>query len=218
MSAIADAAGASVSATAALAAGAYFLGAIPFALLLGFARGIDLRKVGSGNIGATNLSRTAGKRWGILGFLLDFLKGLAPVLLAVALPAPPEGSEGLRVEHAQMACALAAVLGHVFPVYLRFRGGKGVATSFGAIAGLAWIAALAAGIVWGALFLATRTVSIASIAAALAFPAAALIVFWPAPLAVAIPMDALAGAVAALIIVRHRSNVERLLRGEERRF
>lgn len=212
-----------LAAAAGLVLLAYLVGSVPFAFLLGRLRGVDLRKVGSGNIGATNLARVGGARWGVPAFLLDFLKGLAPVLLAGAAGGDPiEGAaiegRGALAAHVQIACALAAVLGHVFPVYLGFRGGKGVATSFGALAGLSWEAALAAGLVWLVLFLWTRTVSIASIGAALAFPIATVLVFRSHPREVALPMDLLAALVAALIVVRHRSNIRRLLLGREARF
>jgi acyl phosphate:glycerol-3-phosphate acyltransferase len=217
-------AGLRLPAAIALVLGAYLLGSVPFALLLGKLRGIDIRKVGSGNIGATNLSRALGRSWGIAGFVLDFLKGLLPVLAAGLAGGPgtdggdvrPEGT--FRTEHVEIACALAAVVGHVFPAWLRFRGGKGVATSFGAVAGLAPIAALAGGIVWLGLFLITRTVSIASLAAAAVFPVATVAAYRNAPAAVAVPMDILAALVAGIIVLRHRSNIRRLLTGEEHRF
>jgi glycerol-3-phosphate acyltransferase PlsY len=202
----------------ALAAMAYLLGSVPFAYLLGRARGVDIRKLGSGNVGATNLGRVLGRRWGILAFILDFLKGLLPVAAANLAAAPASAGAGVLLFHAQMACALAAVLGHVFPIYLRFRGGKGVATSFGAVTGLSWLAALLAGAVWLLVFLATRTVSLASIAAAFTFPIATIIIFWSAPPSVAVPMGCLAAGVGALIVARHGSNIRRLLAGRENRF
>jgi len=205
--------------------GAYLLGSVPFALLLGFWRGVDIRAAGSRNIGATNLARTAGRRWGIAAFVLDFLKGVLPVLSVAwtasgrpaIVGAVPE-SGGPRIEHVQMACALSAILGHILPIYLRFRGGKGVATSFGAISGLSWMAALIAGTVWGAVYLATRTVSIASLIAALVFPAATFFIHRSSPPDVAIPLDLLTVAVAAIILIRHHSNIRRLLSGREHRF
>jgi glycerol-3-phosphate acyltransferase PlsY len=209
---------ASIPMAALLAALAYLLGSIPFAFLLGKMRGVDIRRMGSGNIGATNLSRALGRRWGIAAFLLDFLKGLLPALAAAGLPPPASPGTGLLLPHAQIAAAAAAVLGHVFPLYLRFRGGKGVATGFGAVAALAWGAALVAGGVWLALFLITRTVSIASIAAALTFPAAAFVLLRGAPAAVAVPVGIMTVGVGALIVARHHSNIRRLLRRQEGRF
>jgi acyl phosphate:glycerol-3-phosphate acyltransferase len=207
----------SIPAAALAAAAAYLLGSVPFALLLGRLKGVDIRTLGSGNIGATNLSRALGRRWGIAAFVLDFLKGLLPVLAAgwIARPGAPEG---ILADHARMACGLAAIMGHIFPLWLRFRGGKGVATSFGALAGLAWPAALTAGALWLALYGITRTVSIASLAAALVFPVAVIFLFRSHPAEVSVPMGALSVLVAGLILVRHRSNIRRLLTREENRF
>jgi acyl phosphate:glycerol-3-phosphate acyltransferase len=205
----------SIALSAALAAGAYLLGSVPFSLILGRLRGVDIRTIGSGNIGATNLTRALGRRWGIAAFALDFLKGLAPVVLALLLARP---EIEVRPEHAAMACGAAAILGHVFPIYLRFRGGKGVATSFGVIAGLAPVASLAAGAAWLGLFLLTGTVSIASLAAAAVFPPGVLYCYRHGPPSVAIPMVVLGVLVALLIVVRHRSNIRRLLSGKEGRF
>ena len=207
----------SLPAAAVLVAAAYLLGSVPFALLLGWLKGVDIRAVGSGNIGATNLSRALGRPWGIGAFALDFLKGLLPVLAAGWAAEAPE-SGGILTDHGRMACALAAILGHIFPIWLRFRGGKGVATTFGAVAGLAWQASLAAGAVWTVLYLATRTVSIASLAAAPVFPAAVIFLMRNAPAQVAIPMDVLSVLAAGLIVFRHRSNIQRLLHREENRF
>ena len=207
-----------IAIAAALTVAAYLLGSIPFALILGRFHGVDIRRTGSGNIGATNLSRALGRRWGIAAFALDFLKGLLPVLAAglLASPQPPPG--GIHPLHAQIACALAAVLGHVFPPWLGFRGGKGVATAFGALSGLVWPAALSAGAIWLVLYLATRTVSIASLGAAAAFPIVTAIVFRDQPADLAWPADLLAVLVAALIALRHRSNIRRLLTGQEGKF
>ncbi len=113
--------------------GAYLLGSVPFGMLIAAAHGIDLRKVGSGNIGATNLSRALGRRWAYVCFVLDLAKGLLPTLAAGIWLDGIAGTNGLL---AQLAVGCAAVTGHVFPVYLRFKGGKGVATSFGVALGL----------------------------------------------------------------------------------
>lgn len=194
---------------------AYLLGSIPFAWVLGRARGIDIRRVGSGNIGATNLGRALGRRWAVTAFLLDFLKGLAPVLIAHLWLADtlPE-----RRSLVAVASGASAIVGHVAPVWLGFRGGKGVATTFGALTALAWPATLIAGALWLVLFFTTRTVSIASIAAAVSFPLAVWAVNWGNPLSTWLPVELFALACALLILWRHRSNIARLVRGEEHRF
>lgn len=200
----------------ALCAGSFLLGGVPFGLILGLAKGVDIRKVGSGNVGATNLSRALGRPWGIAAFLLDLAKGLVPVLVAGALESPPGGRSVLGTGGWDLALVgILAILGHVFSPYLRFRGGKGVATTFGVMAALSWLAALVAGVVWLACFAAFRVVSIASLAAAAALPVAVAVLdrgrtdgAWPA-------VQAFSIAVALLIVVRHRSNIQRLLRGEE---
>jgi glycerol-3-phosphate acyltransferase PlsY len=199
-----------------LCAGAYLLGAVPFGLLLGLLRGVDIRKVGSGNIGATNLSRALGRPWGIAAFTLDFVKGLVPVVAARRVP--PEAFAWSAEGWLAIAAGLAAVLGHVFPVYLRFRGGKGVATTFGVMAALAWLPTAIGGIVWGLAFLATRTVSVASLAAAAALPVAVGLLERRPAGGVDVPLLGVAAAISLLVAIRHRANIGRLLRGEELRF
>jgi glycerol-3-phosphate acyltransferase PlsY len=208
-----------VLSTALLLGGAYCLGSIPFGLLLGFLGGVDIRKTGSGNIGATNLSRALGRGWGIAAFLLDFAKGLVPVLAASHLAAS-RPQDFLLAGEARLAVSagVATVLGHVYPVYLGFRGGKGVATGFGAMAALSPPATVGMGILWVSLYLLTRTVSVASMAMAAALPL----------LVVLLERDRSDGGfttvlffsvgVAVLILVRHRSNLRRLLKGEELKF
>lgn len=197
---------------------AYLLGSVPFALLLGLYLGIDIRKTGSGNIGATNLGRAAGRKWGVLAFLLDFLKGLLPVAAAAVLATRnPEALE-LSPRYFAIAAGIAAIAGHIFPVYLAFRGGKGVATTFGVMAGLSWPSTLAAGAVWGLLYLLTRTVSIASMTAALALPIAVAVVEHGTLRDDGAGVLALAILLAAVIVWRHRTNLARLLAGEEHRF
>jgi glycerol-3-phosphate acyltransferase PlsY len=181
-------------------AGSYLLGSIPTGLLVARARGVDIRAVGSGNIGATNVSRTLGKKLGALVLFLDALKGLIPVLVARWLHFPDELAA---------AVGLAAIVGHVFPVWLRFRGGKGVATGLGVFAGLSPIPAAAAVLVYLAVVLVTRISSVGSLLAATALLAAMAIVEEPPPTLL------LGAAVWALILVRHRGNIRRLLRREE---
>lgn len=190
--------------TAILATGlAYLVGSIPTGVLLGRIAGVDVRSEGSGNIGATNVARTAGRTLGILTLLGDAMKGLLPVLLARSFEL---GNEAVA------ATAVAAPCGHVFPIFLRFRGGKGVATGFGALLGLApAVVAIPLGI-----FVATvalwRIVSLSSILASLSAAPALLLFGYPASSSVA------AALVAALIVFRHQENISRLLAGTERPF
>jgi glycerol-3-phosphate acyltransferase PlsY len=186
---------------------AYLLGSIPFGyLLVRVFRKQDVRATGSGNIGATNVARSSGKALGIATLLLDLLKGLAAVLIARDL--------GHSDYDLMVLAGVAAILGHVFPVWLRFRGGKGVATALGVFLALTWTATLCAVAVFLAVVLLTRYVSLASILAACAFPAFGLwLVAVKTPIVVAgfvlIPL---------LIIVKHHQNIRRLLAGTESRF
>jgi len=204
-----------------LVLGAYLLGSVPFALLLGKTRGVDIRAHGSGNIGATNLGRALGRKWAIGAFLLDFLKGFGPVLAARIALAGRDDDLGARLPWIELEVCAAAILGHVFPVYLRFKGGKGVATAFGAMTGLEWSAAVSCGAIWAVIYKVTRTVSVASIGAGVAFPLAVWVVHvvhTGHEISSFAPRLLVASAVAILIVVRHRSNIVRLLRGEELAF
>jgi len=194
-----------------LIAGAYLLGSIPFGLLIGKAHGIDIREQGSGNIGATNLGRTLGKRWAFAAFLLDFAKGIVPVLIAGKLL----GAESSWQDTVPILAGTASILGHTFPIFLRFKGGKGVATTFGVIAAVALPAALAAGLVWIILYLATRTVSVASLAAGITLPLGTCLLDPPTPFSARLVFSI---AVACLIFIRHRKNISRILRGKEHTF
>jgi acyl phosphate:glycerol-3-phosphate acyltransferase len=183
------------------AAFAYLCGSIPFGLLIArAASGKDVRTVGSGNIGATNVARAAGKSAAIATLVLDAVKGLVPVLLAARSP------------HSQpalpAACAIAAVLGHCFPPWLGFRGGKGVATGLGVSLALAPWAALGGALAWLVLFKLFRISSIGSLAGmAVALVLAALTASRPALLGLA--------GVSLLILIRHQANIRRLLRRQE---
>ncbi|MET0689352.1 MAG: glycerol-3-phosphate 1-O-acyltransferase PlsY [Methyloceanibacter sp.] len=187
---------------AAAFAGGYLLGSMPFGLILGKLAGLgDVREVGSGNIGATNVLRAGGKKLAALTLLLDAAKGTAAVLIAARFGGEP----------AALAAGLGAFLGHLYPVWLGFRGGKGVATYIGVMLGLYWPAALAFCGVWLLVALVTRYSSLAALAAAAATLAIlAALGNWP--------LATLALVFAVLLIVRHRSNIERLLRREETRI
>ena len=180
----------------------YLLGSIPFGLILGKLAGLgDVRDVGSGNIGATNVLRVGGKKLAALTLLLDALKGTVAVLIAARFGGEP----------AALAAGLGAFIGHLFPIWLGFRGGKGVATYIGVMLGLYWPAAFAFCAVWLLGALITRYSSLAALAAAAATPAIlAALGLWP--------LATLALVFTVLLIVRHRANIERLIRREETRI
>jgi len=197
---------------------AYLIGSIPFGLILAKAHGKDLRKIGSGNIGATNLARALGRKWGYVCFALDTLKGLLP-MIAVAVIAGRPNEPALLAWW--LAVGVAAILGHVFPAFLRFKGGKGVATSFGVALGL-WpyftLGALVALAVWIGTVLIWRYVSLASICAAVTFPLVLFVGILVVPAwtpAGLWPLLIAAIAIPVLVIVRHRENIKRLVAGTE---
>jgi len=202
-----------------LIVGAYLLGSVPFGVLIGRARGVDIREQGSRNIGATNAGRVLGRKWGFLCLLLDILKGLLPTLAAAfVLVAPPVTAKMLLL---WISVGLAAVLGHVFPVYLRFRGGKGVATTVGMALGIFPYYTVAIGValvLYAVVRFTTGLVSLGSLTLALAFPAAFFVYMRIDPqmsLAVFWPLGVVAVLLGLLIIARHSSNIVRLLRGQE---
>jgi glycerol-3-phosphate acyltransferase PlsY len=207
--------------------GCYLIGSVPFGYIVGRARGIDIRAAGSGNIGATNVGRLLGRKWGIAVFLLDVLKGLGPTVgvglwyhAAYSADALPPTLRNV----VWLVAGICCVLGHNYPIYLGLRGGKGVATSLGVVLGVfpyLTLAGLLAFAVWLLVTLATRYVSAGSIAAALAFPVLlagcmlwagfptfrrnwALLVF--------------AFLLSGLVIYRHRANIGRLRAGTESRI
>ncbi|TAN36147.1 MAG: glycerol-3-phosphate 1-O-acyltransferase [Verrucomicrobia bacterium] len=195
-------------------AGAYLVGAIPFGLLIGRLKGVDIRTVGSKNIGATNVFRSVGKGWGILTFTLDAMKGLVPVLVFPMLgKADIPVFQGLENSFG-LLCGVAAILGHNFPVYLKFKGGKGVATSAGVLIGVA-PAAVGVGVLgWLVLFLTSRYVSFASMGAALVVPAAGWWLYRGQELLTPIVLTLL----GLLVVFRHKANIQRLMTGTESRF
>jgi glycerol-3-phosphate acyltransferase PlsY len=183
---------------------AYFIGSVPFAVILSRGRGAaDLRRIGSGNVGAANVFRVSGPRAGLLVAMLDIIKGAASVAVADRLGA----DSGVTA-----AAACAAVVGHVFPVWLGFRGGKGVATAWGAFSVLTPIAASLAFVVFAVTLWTTRYVSLGSVLASAALPSFAYALRSPRPVVAA------AAATAALVILRHRTNLGRLWVGTERRL
>ncbi len=185
---------------AALAFG-YLLGSIPFGLLITRAAGLgDVRRIGSGNIGATNVLRTGNKGLAALTLLLDALKGTAAVLVA-----------GIWGPDLALLAGFGAFLGHLFPVWLGFKGGKGVATYLGVLIGLAWIGAVVFAVVWLAMAFATRYSSLAALVAAIVTPIA---LYFLGHRDVAI----LFAVMSAIVLIKHRANIGRLLAGTESRI
>ncbi len=197
-----------------IAVGSYLIGSIPFGYLAGRLCGIDIRTKGSGNIGATNVLRVLGKKWGYAVFLLDFLKAWLPVKLAlgwgIALMVHPASAPGALA-------GLCALLGHSFPVWLGFKGGKGIASSAGVMVGLFSLAVFLVCLgIWLLLFTVTRYVSIASIVAAVSLPVAVgILVFLHRADWLGFTVSVV---MAFLAIWRHRSNIVRLRAGTEPRF
>ena len=196
--------------------GSYLLGSIPFGYVAGKIRGIDIRKIGSGNIGATNVVRVLGKRYGYSVFVLDFLKGFSAVKISMSI-ATDAGPEWASPEIFGIFAAIASVIGHSFPVWLKFRGGKGVATSAGALFGLIPLAALIGIVIWVLVFWLTRYVSVASVVAAATLPLVILIMTRLNQIhGNALIYSSL--GLAAVVMWRHRSNFSRLMHGSEPRF
>lgn len=189
---------------------AYLLGSIPTGFLVAKARGVDIRTVGSGNIGATNAFRALGKGLGIFVLLMDALKGYVAVQIAASLvdallPGP-------RLVHLEITAGIAAILGHNFTCWLHFKGGKGIATSAGVLLALVPLALAIILSIFIILFVTTRYVSVGSLAASFALPFATWFTTED------IGLTAVAGAMGALAIFKHRKNIQRLLNGTENRI
>jgi glycerol-3-phosphate acyltransferase PlsY len=181
----------------------YLLGSIPTGYIVGALAGVDIRNAGSGNIGATNVARVVGKKRGLLTLVVDVGKGFIPVFVA----------GGLGLSHTALALvAILAFLGHLYPVFLKFQGGKGVATALGTLLALAPMATVILMVVFALVAASSRLVSLSSIVAALAAPITLWSMFYPPP------VIATGVFFAVMIIVRHRDNIQRLFAGTEPRF
>jgi len=186
----------------------YLVGSIPTGYLIGKSRGIDIRQHGSGNIGATNVWRVLGRNYGLAAFICDFLKGFLPLYLVRTLSFPDSNS--WTVTLLLVACGIAAILGHNYTPWLGFKGGKGIATSAGMLGALMpWVLAVSLSL-WIVATLATRTVSIGSILAAVSLAPAALWFYWGNWIYFGLAL--LAGGLA---VWRHRANIQRLRAGTE---
>lgn len=191
----------------------YLLGALPNGVLIARAHGVDIQTVGSGNTGATNVFRSVGKRAGITVFLLDALKGWIPAFLFPLGLLAWTGAEGSR-HTLGVAFGVAAIVGHNWPIYLKFKGGKGVATSAGVLIGVAYLAALIGAAVWAVLTVSTGYASVGSIGAAVAVAISGWVLYggegWLVPTTLTL--------LGMLVIWRHRLNIVRLREGTEGRF
>lgn len=194
----------------------YFVGSIPFGFLIGKGMlGVDIRTKGSGNIGMTNVMRVGGKLPGIFTFLLDFAKG--GVTMGIARPWLLDDSGSILVF--QWSCVgIALVCGHVFSIFLKFKGGKGISTLFGVLTVLHWPVALVSALVWGGVFLVKRISSLAALVMLAILPFLFLIVPRGAGDMISIPQFLLFCALSALLIYQHRENLVRLLKGEEKQL
>jgi glycerol-3-phosphate acyltransferase PlsY len=194
------------------AVAAYLLGAVPSGLIVGRARGVDIRSVGSGNIGATNVVRVLGKKWGAVTFVCDASKGFVPAFVFPFLAG--RFCEDFPSRYLAVVCACLAIAGHNWPLYLRFKGGKGVATSAGALLGIAPTAMGIGLAAWLVMFTVTRYVSVASLTAATVLPVSAWLLYAKDDFLIPITLTVL----SALIMFRHKANIRRLMEGTENRF
>lgn len=204
----------------------YVVGSVPFSLLLGKLKGVDIRKVGSGNVGAMNLGRLLGRSWFIAAFILDMLKGLIPTVFAGWLLSEGASVGGGRSEAIRNLCwllsGMCAVLGHNYPVFLGFRGGKGVSTSLGVALGVypaLTLPAILSFVVWALGLALTRMSSVGSICGAILFPVFCILLAWRQGAAIMDrwPFFLFAFVVAGLVVGRHRANIARILAGTETR-
>lgn len=210
---------------AALPVAAYLVGSFPTAHLLARSRGVDLGAVGSKNYGATNLGRTLGRSWGILCFAVDALKGALPVLAAgwlLGALGAPAGGISTATAWCWLATALAAILGHTLSPWIGFKGGKGVATGFGALAAMWPVLTLPAGLailLWAAILAVSRIMSLASMVAAISIPCSVLVAALAASglagVRAAVPFLVATGVIAAFVVWKHRANIARMRAGTE---
>jgi len=196
---------------------AYFLGSIPWGYLAGKLKGVDLHKEGSGSTGATNALRVLGKPWGYTVFALDTLKGSLAVIAAFQISSRFFACTHTETISAGVVAAIFAVIGHSYPVWLKFQGGKGIATSAGIMLALFPWPVFASGLlVWLVLFYSTRFVSVASLGAAVALPTSSAVMWWLGDCDAI--RTSIAAAMCVLAVWRHKSNISRLMAGTEKRF
>lgn len=206
-----------------LMAVSYLIGGIPFGLIVARMKGVDLRALGSGNVGATNVGRALGRKWGVLVLLLDASKGAACTITAGLLTSRDTTMTVMMRDYLWLGTAAACVIGSIAPVYLRFQGGKGVAASLGAVLGIypyLTYTGLIDLLLWAVVVKATRYISLGSIVAAICLPIAfvSLCVVMKWGLSEHAPLLGLCLALAAMVLIRHRDNIRRLWAGTENKL
>ena len=200
----------------AIGVAAYLFGSVPWAFIIGRINGIDIRKQGSGNVGATNVMRVLGRKWGIMCFVLDFLKGLLPVLavkILISQKILTEAPDALII-----TAGLSSVAGHIWSVFLKFKGGKGMATGGGVLVGIAPYSFICTGLIWLILFYSTRYVSAASVIAAAALPISSFIFSKTGIWTLSTPFQIFLLVLAIVTIAKHHTNIGRLINGTEHKF
>lgn len=205
----------------ALPLAAYVIGSTPFGVIIARSKGIDLRKCGSGNVGATNVGRTMGKRWGMLCFTLDALKGFVPTLLAGYIIGAMHGVPKVHEQLLWLGVAAGCIFGHVWSFWLKGKGGKGVATSLGVVLGFFpyfTYAGLCAFALWIIVTKISRYVSLGSVCAAVAFTPLFIAFNWKTGIENLLPLGAFALFMCVLIIYLHRGNIKRLMAGTENKI
>ena len=194
---------------------AYMIGAVPWAFIIGKCKGIDIREYGSGNVGATNVRRTLGRKYGILCFFLDFMKGFVPV---AALNLMIKYDILQISDIAVVLASFASVFGHMWPIYLGFKGGKGVSTIAGILLAVAPLSLIAGGILWTIVFYSSGYVSLASLLSAVSLPLSAYLLSKSGIYPLSFNLLMMLAVMAGLVLIRHLGNIKRLLKGTENRF
>lgn len=189
----------------------YLFGSIPWGFIIGKLKGIDIREHGSKNTGATNVTRVLGKSFGYICFALDFFKGFMPSFIMIYIIVLP-------TDAGVIFAILGTFLGHIFPIYLKFKGGKGVATGTGAVIAVSPLATIIGFIIWVIIFKTTRYVSVASITAAILVPVLTIVFSATGTYQLSAALQIFVAIIGVITIIKHKSNIIRLLKGTEYRF
>ena len=196
----------------------YLTGAIPWGFIIGTLKGVDIREQGSGNIGATNVTRIIGKRWGVLCFFIDFLKGFFPVVIVKILFPNILFLTQTQISMAIILAVLGTVIGHMYPIYLGFKGGKGVSTGAGALVAITPYAVICGLIIWVATFKISKYVSLASIIAAISVAVLSIIFSFSNIYKLDCTLLYFIVFISFMAVLKHKANIKRLLNGTENSF